>query len=49
MATVINEVSAGNITAGEAEGLTKLIGDYSKILEISQFEERLKRLEEAAG
>ena len=49
MAAVINEVAAGNITAGEAEGLTKLIGDYSKILEIGQFEERLKRLEEAAG
>lgn len=49
MAAVINEVAAGNITAGEAEGLTKLIGEYSKILEVSQFEERLKRLEEAAG
>lgn len=49
MAAVINEVAGGNITAGEAEGLTKLIGEYSKILEVSQFEERLKRLEEAAG
>jgi hypothetical protein len=49
MAAVINEVASGSITAAEAEGLTKLIGDYSKILEVSQIEERLKRLEEAAG
>jgi hypothetical protein len=49
MAAVINEVASGSITAAEAEGLSKLIGDYSKILEVSQIEERLKRLEEAAG
>jgi hypothetical protein len=49
MAAVINEVARGSITSAEAEGLTKLIVDFAKILEVSQIEERLKRLEEAAG
>ncbi|NDB68535.1 MAG: hypothetical protein EB015_11150 [Methylocystaceae bacterium] len=47
MAGVINEVSSANITLSEAEAVSKLIGDYSKILEISQLEERINALEKA--
>ena len=45
MAAILAAVADGSITAGEAEGVTRLVETYVKVLEASEFEDRLTALE----
>ncbi len=44
-AAIINAVADGEITPSEANELTRVLEGYSRILEVADHEERLKRLE----
>ena len=48
MAGVLEAVSRGDITPGEAEKLARLVGEYGKATELADIEERLRALEEAS-
>ena len=45
MAAILAAVADGSITSGEAEGVTRLVETYVKVLEASEFEDRLTALE----
>ena len=49
MADVIRSVANAEITPSEGVEFSKLLETYSSMLEITQLEERLTRLEERAG
>jgi hypothetical protein len=48
-AAVLAAVSQGDLTPDEAERVLKLLAEHVKIVETTELEERLKRLEERAG
>jgi hypothetical protein len=44
-AAIVQAVADGEITPSEASELTRVLESYSRILEVADHEERLKRLE----
>jgi hypothetical protein len=46
---MLSAVANGEITPGEAVEVSKLIDSFVKTIEVSEIDERLKRLEERAG
>lgn len=46
-ARILKEVSLGNLTPGQGESITRLLGHHQKALEISDLDTRLKVLEDA--
>ena len=46
VAAITNAVAAGELTPGEAAGLSQLVANYVKALEVVDLEARLSRLEE---
>ena len=48
MASVLDAVAGGAMTPGEAEQVAKLIDTFARTLEVTEFEERLRALEEKA-
>lgn len=49
MSAMLEAVGSGEVTPGEASEISKLIEGYVKTLEMTEFEARLKSLEERAG
>jgi hypothetical protein len=48
MAGVLDAVADGELTPGEAEQVAKLIDTFARTLEVTEFEQRLRALEEKA-
>jgi hypothetical protein len=48
VASLLQAVATGTVTAGEAEKLGRLVGQYVQAVEVAEIEERLRTLEEAA-
>jgi len=48
-AAILAAVAAGDLTPSEADGVLRLLAEHVKIVETTELEERLKRLEERAG
>jgi hypothetical protein len=48
VAALLQAVASGSVTAGEAEKLGRLVGQYVQAVEVAEIEERLLDLEEAA-
>lgn len=49
MASLLEAVTAGEISPGEAERVGRLVTVYVQALEVTEFEARLAKLEEAQG
>jgi hypothetical protein len=49
MASITAAVAAGEITPGEAAELSRLVEAYVKAIEASEFDERLRAIEERNG
>jgi hypothetical protein len=49
MAGVLDAVADGELTPGEAEQVAKLIDTFARTLEVTEFEQRLRALEEKAA
>ena len=49
MASITAAVAAGEITPGEAAELSRLVEAYVKAIEASEFDERLRAIEERSG
>jgi hypothetical protein len=49
MALIMSSVARGEISPSEAATLTDLVSSFTKTLELSEFEQRLNKLEEAAS
>jgi len=49
MASITAAVAAGDITPGEAAELSRLVEAYVKAIEASEFDERLRAIEERSG
>jgi hypothetical protein len=49
MATLTAGVAAGDVTPGEAAELSKLVEAYVRALEASEFDQRLRVIEERNG
>jgi len=47
MGALVNAVAAGHLTPTEAAELTRMVQAFAKIIETAQFEERIRKLEEA--
>lgn len=48
-AAILAAVAAGDLTPDEAERVLRLLAEHIKLVETTELEERLKRLEERAG
>lgn len=46
-ARILKEVSLGNLTPGQGESISRLLGHHQKALEIADLDTRLKALEQA--
>jgi hypothetical protein len=49
VAALLQAVASGAVTAGEAEKLGRLVGQYVQAVEVAEIEARLRALEEAAS
>jgi aminoglycoside phosphotransferase family enzyme len=46
---LLAEAGRGEVTPGEAEKLARLVSEYHKAVQLTEIEERLRRMEEALG
>ena len=49
LAFLLAEAGRGELTPGEAEKLGRLVGEYHKAVQLTEMEERFRRVEEALG
>ena len=49
MAFLLAEVGRGKLTPGEAEKLARLVSEYHKAVQLTEMEERFRRVEEQLG
>jgi hypothetical protein len=49
LAFLLAEVGRGELTPGEAEKLARLVSEYHKAVQLTEMEERFRRVEEALG
>jgi hypothetical protein len=49
LSSLVAEAGRGEVTPGEAEKLARLVSEHHKAVQLTEIEERLRRMEEALG
>lgn len=49
LAAIVEQVGAGRLTVGEGERLAKMAGELARVAELSDFDARLRALEQSHG